>query len=214
MRQLLYATTNPGKLMELGRIMARQGLSMVSPAEIGIVIDVAEDGATLEENARLKARAYLDRLADSPAADRYVVLADDTGLEIDALGGQPGIHARRWKNGQRMEDEELITYCLQQMAHIPPGQREAQFRTVFALGVPGAPLELFDGTLRGELLEQPDPLRIEGFPFESIFYVPEWGSLLGKVHELPAEQKARLMTHRDRAMETALPRLRALLGEK
>jgi XTP/dITP diphosphohydrolase len=211
MRHLLYATTNPGKIMELGRLMQRAGIAMRSPVEIGLALDVDEHGATLEENAALKARAYLDHLVNRSEAENYVVLADDTGVEIDALGGEPGIKVRRWNGSARMSDDEVLTTCLQRMAHVPPGQRGAQFRTVFALGVAGQPLEFFDGVLRGELLTQPDPLRIPGFPFESIFYVPEWHRLLGKIHELPADQKAHLLTHRDHAMNKALPRLRALL---
>jgi len=212
MRQLLYATTNPGKIAELRKIMRFHGLDLVAPAEIGPVRDVDEDGATLEENATLKARAYLDLLAGSPDRDRYVVLADDTGVEIDALGGEPGIHVRRWDGSPRMTDQAIIDLCLRRMAGIPAGRRGAQFRTAFALGVPGSKsVELYDGTLRGVILEEADPLRIEGFPFESIFYVPEWGRLLGEVHSLPPEQKMAYITHRERALHHALPRLKALL---
>jgi XTP/dITP diphosphohydrolase len=213
MRQLLYATTNPGKIAELRKIMRFHGLDLVAPAEIGPIRDVDEDGATLEENATLKARAYLDWLAGSPDRDRYVVLADDTGVEIDALHGEPGIHVRRW-NGSRMTDQAIIDLCLDRMAGIPADQRGAQFRTAFALGLPGSEsVELFDGTLRGVILEQADPLRIEGFPFESIFYVPEWGRLLGEVHPLPPDQKLEFITHRERALHNALPRLKVLLQD-
>lgn len=211
MRQLLYATTNPGKIAELRKIMRFHGLDLVSPAEIGQVHDVDETGTTLEENATLKARAYLDLLANAPDRDRYVVLADDTGVEIDALNGEPGIHVRRW-NGARMTDEAIIAFCLQRMAGIPAERRGAQFRTAFALGVPGSDaVELYDGTLRGVILDAADPLRIEGFPFESIFYVPEWGRLLGEVHPLPPDQKLDYITHRERALDHALPRLKELL---
>lgn len=214
MRQLLYATTNPGKIMEVRKLAQRYGLDLIAPGEIGLALDVAEDGATLEENAALKARAYLAVLAAGPDRDQIVVLADDTGVEIDALDGEPGIHVRRWTGVPRMADQEIIDYCLLRMANVPPGARGAQFRTAFAVGVPGGDrIELFDGTLRGTILEQADPLRIEGFPFESIFYVPEWGLLLGQVHQLPPDEKARFVTHRERALAHALPRIKALLGE-
>ena len=206
-RQLLYATTNPGKMMEVRTIFQTVGLDLVSPADLGLALDVAESGTSLEENAALKAHAYLDLLDGQD----YVVIGDDTGVEIDALGGEPGIHARRW-DGSRMTDEAIIAFCLARMKGIPPDRRGAQFRTVFAIGAPGSEIDLFDGTLRGVILEHADPLRIEGFPFESIFYVPDWGRLLGSVYHLPPDEKAPFVTHRERALRHALPRLRELLG--
>lgn len=206
MRRLVYATTNPGKMMEVRQIFRPLGLPVLSPAEVGLALDVPEPGATLEENAASKARAYMDQLNDS-----YVVLGDDTGVEIDALGGEPGIHVRRW-TGERMTDEAIIEYCLARMAGVPPEARGAQFRTVFAIGVPGQPVTLFDGTLRGVILTEADPLRIEGFPFESIFHVPEWDMLLGRLYDLPGDEKARFLTHRERALQRALPHIRALLN--
>ena len=208
MRQLLYATSNPGKVMEMRSIVEGLGLSLVTPDEIGVVCDVPENGATLRENAAQKAHAYLDALADQS----YVVLADDSGIEIDALNGEPGIHVRRWTGQARMTDEAIIAYCLERMAGVPSAARGAQFRTVFALGVPGGDLEFVDGTLRGVILEEAASLRIDGFPFESIFFVPEWGLLLGEVHALPPECKANFVTHRARALQNVLPRLRAMLG--
>lgn len=203
-RRLLYATTNPGKVMEMRKLFTTAGIEMFAPADVGLVLDVDETGQSLEENATLKARAYLDHLRNG-----YVVIGDDTGVEIDALNGEPGIHVRRW-TGQRMTDEAIIAYCLEQMRGIT--QRGAQFRTVFAVGVPGEELVMFDGTLRGVILEEADPLRIEGFPFESIFYVPEWGKLLGEIHFLPDEEKAQYVTHRERALQQALEHIRERLA--
>ena len=206
-RQLLYATTNPGKLMEIRALFAREGLDVLAPDDAGLVLDVPEPGTTLEENATLKARAYLEQLNGE-----YVVIGDDTGVEIDALGGEPGIHVRRWTGQGRMSDQAVMDTCLQRMKGIPPAERGAQFRTAFAVGAAPDQIALFDGTLRGVILEEPDPLRIEGFPFESIFYVPEWALLLGKIHHLPAVEKAQYVTHRERALQNALPHIRTLLA--
>ncbi len=206
MRQLFYATTNPGKVGEVRQIMRTLGLDILSPADLNLTFDVPETGSTLEENALLKARAYLEYLPP----DEFVVIADDTGVEIDALGGEPGIHVRRWIGQGRMSDEAIITYCLARLDGVPRERRGAQFRTVIAVGVAPDALSFFEGTLRGVILEQANPLRIPGFPFESIFYVPDWGMLLGQVHQLPAEQKARYLTHRERALRQALPRIHAL----
>lgn len=205
-RKLLYATTNPGKLMELRATLAPEQIDVLSPADVGRVLDVEENGRTLEANASAKARAYMAALDGG-----YVVLGDDTGVEIDALGGEPGIHVRRWDGSPRMTDEAILALCLEKLRGVPSARRGAQFRTVFAVGVPGGDVALFDGTLRGVILEAPDPLRIEGFPFESIFYVPAWDMLLGKALLLPADERRAFVTHRIRALRRALPHLRALL---
>jgi len=206
-RRLLYATTNPGKLFEVRHILTPLGLSIVAPQDLGIGLDVEETGATLEENAVLKARAYLEHARNGA----YVVIADDTGIEIDALDGEPGIHIRRWI-GRRMTDQEIYEYTLERLKDVPPGQRGAQFRTVIALGTPAGGIELFEGTLRGEILSDPGPVQIDGFPFEALFYVPEWSRVLGEIYTLSPADKAACITHRERAIRAALPRIRALLN--
>ena len=212
-RQLLYATTNPGKIAEVRALMQPHGIDVIAPLDLGLDLDVSEPGTTLEANAAGKTRAYLATLADRPNRDSYIVLGDDTGVEIDALNGEPGIHVRRW-DGSRMTDEAIIAYCMDRLRGVPIDRRGAQFRTVFAVGISGGEIEYFDGTLRGVILEDPDPLRIPGFPFESIFFVPEWDQLLGHAHQLPAEDRADFVTHRARALGNALPRLRVLLANK
>jgi len=209
MMPLLYATTNPGKVMEVRKHLAPHGIELVSPAQIGLDIEVNETGSTLEENATLKAQAYLHH------APGRVVMADDTGIEIDALGGEPGIHVRRWKDQQTpMSDEAIIDYCLQRMHGIPQGQRQAQFRTVIALGSPGSAIECFAGILCGDIRPSAAPLKYAGMPFETLFYISEWGKLLGDIHDLSPEAKSQhgYFTHRERALQNALPRLRELLA--
>lgn len=208
-RRLLYATTNPGKVFEVRKILAAHGLDLLAPQDLGLALDVDETGATLEENATLKARAYFDLARERDGA--LVVLADDTGLEIDALGGEPGIHIRRWI-GRKMTDQEIYDYTLERLANVPPGERGAQFRTVIAVGTPAGDIELFEGRLRGEILVNPGPVQIAGFPFEALFYVPAWSHVLGEIYSLPPAEKAACLTHRERAIQAALPRLRSLLA--
>jgi XTP/dITP diphosphohydrolase len=208
MISLLYATTNPGKVMEVSKYLAPHGITLVSPAQAGLDIEVDETGSTLEENATLKAQAYLRQVSG------MVVMADDTGIEIDALGGEPGIHVRRWQDQQTpMSDEAIIDYCLQRMYGIPQDQRQAQFRTVIALGIPGGAIECFDGILRGDIRPSAAPLKYAGMPFETLFYISEWGKLLGDIHDLSLQEKSQhgYFTHRERALQNALPRLRELL---
>jgi XTP/dITP diphosphohydrolase len=207
-RALLYATTNPGKVLEVRKYLHSFGMALLSPAEIGMALDVEETGQSLEENAALKAKAYHAQVP------HMVVLADDTGVEIDALHGEPGIHVRRWRDGcTPMSDQAIIDYCMTRMQDIPPAQRGAQFRTVVALAGPDGAVELFDGILRGEITETPAPLNIPGFPFEAMFYIQEWGRLLGDIHTFSMEEKLHqgYLTHRERAVQRAVPRLRELL---
>lgn len=203
---VLYATTNPGKLQEVGGFLAAHGIEVVGPQALGEEVDVPETGTTLDENAVLKAEAYSLMYPD------WVVLGDDTGVEIDALNGAPGIHVRRWRNKvDRMTDEEIIAYCLEQMKEVPKGQRGAQFRTVISVKAPGQAVQLFDGILRGEIALQAIPLRMVGFPFESMFYIPEEGKMLGELHQEKAEDRGHQLTHREKAVLAALPTIKEFL---
>lgn len=204
--ELLYATNNPGKIIEVSKFLEHNGIEVVSPHDLGIDLDILETGSSLEENAILKVKGYLE------VSGGRIILADDTGLEIDTLGGQPGIHVRRWKDGKtKMTDEEIIEYCLVQMSGIPPEQRGAQFRTVIALGLLNGEVETFDGILRGIILEKPADIRVEGFPFESLFFVPEWKILLGELHQLNMAEKGDKLVHREKALQKAIPRVKELM---
>ena len=204
MTNIVYATTNPGKFSEVQKLFAGHQIKINSATEYGVNIDVEETGATLEENAILKAEAYLSAIKDD-----VIVVADDTGLEIDALGGEPGIKVRRWK-GYKMEDEEITTYCLDRMKDVAQGNRQAQFRTVLAIASNHHPLKYFDGILRGEILTTPQPLRSEGMPFWPIFYLPDLKISLGQFHAMPVEFQLAHPTHREQAVLKALPYLATL----
>ena len=205
-KTILYATTNPGKIFEVKRLLTAYNINIVSPKDLGLDIDVEETGSSLEENSILKAKAYFS------AAKDYIVMADDTGLEIEALNGEPGIHARRWRDGKtRMTDQEAIDYCLYKMKNIPKGKRNARFRTVITLAS-GSEIKTFDGILEGEILQKPIPLRIEGVPFESLFYIPKWKLVLGEVHQMPVEKRQKFLTHRELAVTKALPSIKKLLS--
>jgi len=190
-KEILYATGNPGKVIEVSKLLNHHDIKVVSPKDLGIDLDVPEIGSSLEENSLLKARAY------SLESGGRIVLSDDTGLEIDALDGEPGIHIRRWKDGKtRMTDEEIIRHCLTEMHDIPQGQRRAQFRTVLALALPNQITETFEGILRGEILENPSPIKVEGFPFESLFFVPGSSADDRLACGRPAPRRAAVRHHR------------------
>lgn len=207
MKQLLYATSNPGKQEEVRKFLAQNNIDLITPQDLGLDIDPDESGNSLEENATIKVKEYRKTVSDP----EIIIMADDTGVEIDALGGEPGIHVRRWK-GYRMEDEEIIEYCIERMKEVPEGKRGAQFRTVIALNYEGT--EIFDGVLRGEIVEKPIELRMKGFPFESIFYINQYQKMLGDIHQMTIEEKIKnnFLSHRERAITNSLPRLKELLG--
>ena len=169
---LIYATTNPGKIIEIGRHFGMHGIKVSSLADfIPVTLDVAETGTTLGENAILKSQAYAEEIskADHVRGDRFILVADDTGIEIKGLNGEPGIFVRRWK-GYKMTDEEIISYTLERMKGLKGPDRQARFRTVLAItqvdekGKIAKPV-LFEGTLDGWIREAADESRIPGFPF-------------------------------------------------
>lgn len=207
MTTLIYATTNPGKLQEVQKLLGAHGVAVQGPADFGISLDVDETGSSLEENAVLKAEAYLPLVPNDA-----VVIGDDTGLEITALGGEPGIKVRRWK-GYKMTDDEILNYALLRLRDVPAGERTAQFRTVIAVAKKGIPTRTFAGILPGEILVSPHPIRVPGLPFQPLFRATESGLMLYEIHDLPKDDPrlAHLETHRERAVKAALPYLRSLL---
>jgi XTP/dITP diphosphohydrolase len=197
MTKIIYATTNPGKFNEVKSIFAHHKVNIYSPMDFGKSIEVEETGSTLQENALLKVKAYIDIFPND------IIIADDTGVEIDGLGGEPGIKVRRWK-GYRMEDEEIIEHCLARMSGIKEGSRGAQFHTVLAVAEPGKEIVYFDGIFKGQILAEPKPEREVGMPFWAIFFIPELNMTLGELHHMPMDFQLKYPTHREKAVIAAL----------
>jgi XTP/dITP diphosphohydrolase len=198
--KFLVATNNPGKIREYRDLL--QGLpgrvSITFPTQEGLDLEVEELGATFAENARLKARAYAQALG-------LLTLADDSGLEVDALDGAPGVRSARFA-GPGASDVDRYRKLLAELAGVPPGERRARFRCVVALTLPDGPIYTAEGTCEGEI---GFAARGEhGFGYDPVFVVEGYG---GKtLAELPSEVKNRI-SHRARAVEAALPTLRQLL---
>lgn len=197
MTKIIYATTNPGKFNEVKSIFTHHNVNIYSPMDFGKSIEVEETGSTLKENALLKVKAYIDIFPND------IIIADDTGVEIDGLGGEPGIKVRRWK-GYRMEDEEIIEHCLARMSGIKEGSRGAQFHTVLAVAEPGKEIVYFDGIFKGQILAEPKPEREAGMPFWPIFFIPELNMTLGELHHMPMDFQLKYPTHREKAVIAAL----------
>ncbi|MEI6690266.1 MAG: non-canonical purine NTP pyrophosphatase [bacterium] len=193
MNQVLYATTNPGKFKEMAQVASSFGVKLLSPHDFGLNLKVDEKGSTLKENAKLKAMAYIPHVPEGT-----IVIGDDTGVEIKALGGEPGIYVRRWvDHNKELTDEEVISYCLKRMQGVLVGQRQAKFHTVLAVAVSGKPIQTFDGYLEGEIAFEPLELRDEGMPFHSIFFLPQYQKMLGHILGV-------YPTHREKAFEAAM----------
>ena len=195
-RPLLIATNNPGKMREFATLLAGLPLTFLSLKQAGISFDVDENGQTLAENALIKARAY-------GAASRLPTLADDSGLEVDALDGAPGICSARYA-GPGATDQDRYRKLLAVLGDLSPEHRSARFRCVIALSLPDGSECTVDGACEG--LIGAAPRGEHGFGYDPIFYLPALGCTMA---ELSSELKDRI-SHRARAVMRIRPALRRL----
>jgi XTP/dITP diphosphohydrolase len=193
--RLLIATHNQGKKAEYAAILNNLPLELVTLTDLDIDIDIEETGETFEENALLKARGYA-AIAD------LLTLADDSGLEVDALDGAPGVRSARYA-GPEASDEDLYTLLLQNLRGVPASERTARFRCVIALVWPDGREETVEGVCEGRILREPRGSR--GFGYDPVFYVPAYGKTMA---QLPMAIKNRI-SHRGRAAVKAKQILKA-----
>ncbi|MBU1178369.1 RdgB/HAM1 family non-canonical purine NTP pyrophosphatase [Patescibacteria group bacterium] len=159
--KIILATHNSSKVKEISQLMSELDLEIVSLDDIGITEDVVEDGDTFAANALKKARFAADQVSEW-------VMADDSGMCIDALDGQPGIHSARWA-GDDVSDRAKAEFTLVKMENVPVGERGASFNTVAALIAPDGSEHLFEGILRGEIMtELRGPIRPH-LPYDCLF---------------------------------------------
>lgn len=184
MRKLLLATNNPGKVREFSQILEGLPLEIVTPASLGIKLEVEETGSSFAENAAIKARAFHQ-------ASGLMALADDSGLEVDALGGKPGVYSARYDGLPDGEAKNRL--LLQQMEGVPWEQRGCRYVVEIAIVDEQGKLYRCRGVLKGKVAWEP---RGEGgFGFDPIFYVPRYRHT---VAEMPPELKNRI-SHRGKA---------------
>ncbi len=183
--KLLLATNNKGKVREYRSLLKDIPLELVTPAEEGIATEVDEVGESLEENARLKATLLA-------AESRLLALADDSGLEVDALGGEPGRLSARYA-GEGASDKDRVSYLLSRLENVPEDRRSARFRCIIALATPGGAVEYCSGECRGTITFE--PRGEQNFGYDPIFYLPELGKTMA---ELTLEEKNRI-SHRGQA---------------
>lgn len=165
MPRLLLATNNPGKVAELRHLLDGCGWQIVTPADLGLKLEVEEVGQTYAENATMKALAFA-------SASGLVTLADDSGLEVDALGGRPGLMSARYAGPDRT-DAERVGKLLDELSGVPDEQRGARFRAVIAIADAAGRVELVEGTVEGRIAHE--PRGENGFGYDPVFLLPERG---------------------------------------
>ena len=187
--RLLLGTNNQAKVREYRILLEGIPCEVVTPAEVGLNLDIDESGTTFEENASLKAVAY-------SSMSSLTTLADDSGLEVDALNGEPGVLSARYA-GEGASDKQRIEYLLAKMAGIPWEDRDARFRCVIAIASPDGEVTLCQGECPGVIALEP---RGEGgFGYDPVFYLPQLGKTMA---ELSMAEKNEV-SHRGKAAKEA-----------
>jgi len=198
MNRVLIATSNSGKLRDFAGAAARYGIEIASLPNFSALPSVVEDGETFEENARKKAEGY------SRYAPGELVLADDSGLEVDALGGAPGVHSARYAADEphlaesNTEDEANNARLLRELKDVPPEKRTARFVCVIAAARDGQTMQTFRGQAEGVIIDV--PRGNHGFGYDPLFYFQSIGKTFA---ELQPHEKAQF-SHRGAAFREFL----------
>ena len=193
--KVVLASKNPHKLVEISKITEQFDMELVLQSELGVDIDVEETGTTFEENSYLKARAVME-------ATGLPALADDSGIAVDALNGEPGIYSARYGFDESLDDWGRLQLLLKNTENVPDGQRQAQFVCVITLVTPEGKVIQARGEVHGELLRA--PAGEGGFGYDPIFYYPPFGKSLA---EVSAEEKNQV-SHRANALRAFYEKLK------
>ena len=186
--KVVLASKNPHKLVEISKITEKFGFELVLQSELGVDIDVEETGTTFEENSLLKAQAVME-------ATGLPALADDSGIAVDALNGEPGIYSARYGFDESLDDWGRLLLLLKNTENVPDGSRQAQFVCVITMVTPDGQVIQARGEAHGELLRQ--ATGTGGFGYDPIFYYPPLGKAFA---ELSPEEKNQV-SHRAVALK-------------
>lgn len=193
--KVVLASKNPHKLVEIRKITEKFGMELVLESELGVDIEVEETGTTFEENSLLKAEAVM-KATGLPA------LADDSGICVDALGGEPGIYSARYGFDPTLDDFGRLRLLLKNTEAVPDGKRQAQFVCVISFITPEGKVIQARGEVHGELLRA--PAGAGGFGYDPIFYYPPFGKSLAEVS--PEEKNS--VSHRANALKVLYEKLK------
>ena len=195
--KVVLASKNPHKLVEIDAILSKLGIELVLQSEMGVDIDVEETGTTFEENSFLKAEAVM-KATGLPA------LADDSGIAVDALNGEPGVYSARYGFDESLDDAGRMYLLLKNTEDVPDGSRQAQFVAVITLVMPDGSSVQARGEIHGELTRE--PRGENGFGYDPIFYYPPAGMTTA---EMAPEEKNRV-SHRGVALNVMYEKLKEL----
>ena len=195
---VLIATNNKGKVKELQDLLKGLDVELITPADINLELDVEEDGTTYAENASRKAAAFAQ-------VSGLISLADDSGIEVDALNGAPGLYSARYSPRKGAKDADRRAYMLENL-NGKPRPWTAHFHATIAISAPGMDIQVVDGDCYGEII--PEERGDNGFGYDPIFLFPELNKTMA---EMGMEEKNRL-SHRARAVMNAIPVLEKILG--
>lgn len=197
MNKLLIATTNPGKFLELTSLLKDLPIKFISLKDLKIKDVINETGKTFAANAIIKAK-YYQKISGLPT------LADDGGLEIDVLNGEPGVNSHRWVHKNKdSTDNELISYTLKRLLKIPIEKRQAQLRVVLALALNQKQIYTAQAKIRGIIPFQISANRMPGYPYRSMLFIPEINKFYNE-HEL-TESENKQYNHRRKALDKIKP---------
>ncbi|MEY2816559.1 MAG: hypothetical protein RL275_22 [Chloroflexota bacterium] len=199
MNKLLIATNNQGKVLELQELLTGSGIEFVTPAQINLQLEVEEDGSNYQENAGKKAVAFAQ-------ASGMIALADDSGLEVEALNGAPGLYSARYSPKPGAKDKDRRDFLLENLKD-KPRPWKAHFHATIAVARPNGEIEFAEGNCFGEII--PEERGTGGFGYDPIFLIPELGKTMA---ELEMEEKNKL-SHRARAVIAAMPILKRIFSE-
>lgn len=193
--KVVLASKNPHKLVEISKITEKFGMELVLESELGVDIEVEETGSTFEENSFIKANAVM-RATGLPA------LADDSGIAVDALNGEPGIYSARYGFDDTLDDWGRLQLLLKNTEDVPDGQRQAKFVCVITMVTPNGKTIQARGEIHGELLRE--PRGENGFGYDPIFYYPPMGM---STAEMSSEDKNKV-SHRGAALRVFYEKLK------
>lgn len=196
MKKIIFATHNEGKMKEIKEILKDLGLEILSLKDLGLTNDIVEDGSTFEENAIIKAKAFMKLTGE-------IVLADDSGLEVDYMNKEPGIHSARFL-GKDTSYKIKNQYIIEKLANAKGDDRKARFVAAIACAFPSGEVTTTYGVIEGYINEK--AVGDNGFGYDPIFYIPEHGLTTA---QMDSELK-NVISHRAKALED----MKKVLGEK
>jgi len=197
MREIIIATKNKGKVRDFEQLFSNKDIRVKSLLDFPELPEVEETGTTFTENAIIKAEAISKKF-------KKIVIADDSGLSVDALSGQPGVYSARYA-GPNKSDEENIQKLLKELEGVPQAERTGRFHCALALVIPNGETHIVEGTCEGLITDE--PIGEHGFGYDPIFFVEALGKTMA---ELTSEQKNEI-SHRANALQKLVPLVDKLL---